>query len=186
MIDPVTAGAAVSAIGVRPCHDDAEADAAGQIVADAYLADGFAQQDYLTVLLDGRDRSRTATLLVAVDGSDRVVGTVTYAVPGQPYAEVSRPGEAEFRMLGVDPSAQGRGVGATLVQACIDRARADQRSALVLCTEVNMTAAQRLYDRLGFVRDPERDWTPVPNIHLLGYVLELGPKRPGPDGAARP
>ena len=176
----------VGDIGIRPCHDDAEADAAGRIVADAYLADGFAQQDYLTVLFDGRDRSRTATLLVAVDGSDRVVGTVTYAVPGQPYAEVSRSGEAEFRMLGVDPSAQGRGVGAALVQACVDRALAEQRSALVLCTEVKMTAAQRLYDRLGFVRDPERDWTPVPNINLLGYVLDLRSTRPGPGGGARP
>ncbi len=37
----------------------------------------------------------------------------------------------------------------------------------------SMTAARRIYERIGFVRDPERDWQPVPDIQLLGYVLPL-------------
>lgn len=169
----------VSEIEIRPVRDEQEADMAGRIVAEAYFADGFADLGYRAELLDGRSRARDATLLVAVDtsaaGDGRVVGSVTYVVPGQPYAEVSRAREAEFRMLGVDPSVQGRGVGASLVTACVSRARADGRSALVMCTEVNMRAAQRLYERMGFLRDPERDWDPVRDIHLLGYVLPLGP-----------
>jgi ribosomal protein S18 acetylase RimI-like enzyme len=36
-----------------------------------------------------------------------------------------------------------------------------------------MTAAQRLYERLGFTRLPERDWSPVPGIDLLVYTYEL-------------
>jgi hypothetical protein len=36
-----------------------------------------------------------------------------------------------------------------------------------------MTSAQRLYERLGFRRDPEHDWSPVPGLLLVGYVLEL-------------
>jgi ribosomal protein S18 acetylase RimI-like enzyme len=160
-------------IRVRVVRDDVEADAAGEIVADAYFSDGFAQGDYRPRLLDGRARARDATLLVAVDDQDRIVGTVTYVVPGQPYAEVSRPGEAEFRMLGVAPAGQRRGVGAALVQACIDRARAEGKQALVLCTDTKMQAAQRLYERMGFVRVPERDWVPNPIVHLLGYQLPL-------------
>jgi ribosomal protein S18 acetylase RimI-like enzyme len=166
----------VTDIQVRPATGDEEADAAGQVVADAYFSDGFQEDDYRLRLLDGRARARDATLLVAVEragGIDRVVGTVTYAVPGQPYAEVSRADEAEFRMLGVSPAGQGRGVGAALVQACIDRARADGRIALVLCTEVKMVSAQRLYERMGFVRMPERDWQPHPIVHLLAYGLRL-------------
>lgn len=165
----------VSDIHIRPARDDQEADQAGRLVADAYFADGFADDGYRAELLDGRSRARDATLLVAVDdATGGLVGSVTYVVPGQPYAEVSRAGEAEFRMLGVDPDAQGRGVGAALVQACVRRARDEGRRALVMCTEVNMHAAQRLYERIGFVRDPERDWRPVRDISLLGYVLELG------------
>jgi hypothetical protein len=36
-----------------------------------------------------------------------------------------------------------------------------------------MTAAHRLYERLGFKRAPERDWTPLPGITLLIYTREL-------------
>jgi hypothetical protein len=43
-----------------------------------------------------------------------------------------------------------------------------------------MTAAHRLYQRLGFERDPDRDWRPDPQILLLGFVLDLGGSL-GPD-----
>jgi hypothetical protein len=33
--------------------------------------------------------------------------------------------------------------------------------------------AHRLYERLGFRRDPARDWTPRPGIDLLGFELTL-------------
>jgi hypothetical protein len=36
-----------------------------------------------------------------------------------------------------------------------------------------MRAAQAIYARLGFVRRPERDWEPVPGVHLLGFALAL-------------
>jgi ribosomal protein S18 acetylase RimI-like enzyme len=36
-----------------------------------------------------------------------------------------------------------------------------------------MTAAQRLYERLGFTRLPERDWSPAPGVGLIVYSREL-------------
>jgi hypothetical protein len=36
-----------------------------------------------------------------------------------------------------------------------------------------MTAAHRLYERLGFMRAPERDWKPVPEVRLISYELAL-------------
>jgi hypothetical protein len=43
-----------------------------------------------------------------------------------------------------------------------------------------MKSAQRLYERLGFRRDPDHDWSPGDGILLLGYVLDLGaPTPPG-------
>jgi ribosomal protein S18 acetylase RimI-like enzyme len=112
---------------------------------------------------------------VAVDpASGAVLGSVTY-VPGPDnrLAELARATEAEFRMLGVAPEAQGRGVGDALVRACIDRARAAGRTGIAISTSTRMRAAHRLYERLGFCRAPDRDWSPVPGVHLLAYVLEL-------------
>jgi ribosomal protein S18 acetylase RimI-like enzyme len=89
-----------------------------------------------------------------------------------PYAEITDEGEAEFRMLVVDPAARGRGLGEALVRACIERARALGSPRLRLSTLPLMTAAHRLYERLGFVRTPERDWSP-PTVRLLSYALDL-------------
>jgi GNAT superfamily N-acetyltransferase len=160
-------------IEVREAAGSAEIEAAGGVVAAAYQAGGFVGDDYLARLRDARDRAASARLLVAVDEDGAVLGSVTFALAGQPYAEVSRPGEAEFRMLGVDPRAGGRGIGAALVQGCIDRARSAGATAIAICTMDQMTAARRVYERIGFVRDPQRDWQPGPDIQLRGYVLDL-------------
>ncbi|HEX7994518.1 MAG TPA: GNAT family N-acetyltransferase, partial [Streptosporangiaceae bacterium] len=98
----------------------------------------------------------------------------TFVLSGTPYAELSGPGEAEFRMLAVDPAAQGRGAGAALVDACLARAAELGCSAVVICVRSGMAAsAHRLYQRLGFVRIPEKDWSPLPGVDLLGLRLDL-------------
>jgi hypothetical protein len=36
-----------------------------------------------------------------------------------------------------------------------------------------MTAAHRLYQRLGFTRLPERDWSAAPGVDLMVYARQL-------------
>ena len=67
------------------------------------------------------------------------------------------------------PAARGRGVGELLVRACLDRTREAGKTRMVISTEPRMHAAHRLYERLGFTRLPERDWSPMPGIDLLVY-----------------
>ncbi|MHB9758914.1 GNAT family N-acetyltransferase [Streptomyces sp. BYX5S] len=155
-----------------------EYDVLGELSARAYLGSGllaFGDDDwYAAELRDVEKRARQAEVLVAEDPEGRVVGGVTY-VPSHdhPYAEVSRPGEAEFRMLAVAVEARGKGVGEALVRAVIERARAAGKQALVLCTQPVATSSHRLYERLGFTRVPERDWEPVPEVLLRAYELKL-------------
>jgi ribosomal protein S18 acetylase RimI-like enzyme len=167
----------VTRLSVREAHPG-ELDDAGRIVADAYVAGGgfdIHDRRYLDQIRDARRRARSCPVLVAVeDGTARLLGSVTY-VPSadNPFAEVEVDGEAGFRMLGVAPEAQGCGVGRALVLACIERARADGRRALAISTGPDMAAARRLYEGLGFRRAEERDFDPVPGVHLLAYVLQL-------------
>jgi ribosomal protein S18 acetylase RimI-like enzyme len=95
------------------------------------------------------------------------LGAVTFVLPGSPYAEMAGPGEAEFRMLAVDPAAQGRGVGRLLVGECLRRAAEVGRGAVVICCRDCVTSAQRLYATMGFERIPERDWEPVAGVTLI-------------------
>jgi GNAT superfamily N-acetyltransferase len=153
-----------------------ELAAVGALTVSAYAADGYldATDDYSDELRDATRRAELATLLVAVDDRSRqVLGTATFCLAGTPYAEVSRPGEAEFRMLAVAEEARGHGVGAALVQSCIDLARAAGSTTLTLCSLKEMTPAHRIYQRLGFVRAPDRDWQPHPGLTLVAFVLTL-------------
>jgi predicted N-acetyltransferase YhbS len=59
-----------------------------------------------------------------------------------------------------------------MVQWCVDEARRLGRSRLRIHTLTMMLGAQRLYERLGFVRDPAHDaeWD---GIAGLAYRLDL-------------
>lgn len=148
----------------------------GELVVRAYRSlPEFDEPGYEPELRDVARRAREAVVLVAADEADgTLLGCVTY-VPGpdSPWAELLEPGETAIRMLAVDVTARGRGVGTALAAACIARARADGRAAIFLHSLAYMRAAQAIYARLGFVRRPERDWEPVPGVHLLGFALAL-------------
>ncbi|MFD5767544.1 GNAT family N-acetyltransferase [Streptomyces sp. NPDC127049] len=150
----------------------------GDLTGLTYLNDGLllhGEDDfYLDVLRDTARRARESEVLVATDAEDRIVGGVTFAPGGTPWADIAVPGEAEFRMLVVAPAARGRGVGEALVRACVDRARALPGCArIVLSTDGKMVSAHRIYERMGFLRTPERDWQPIPEHSLRTYALEL-------------
>ena len=152
----------------------ADLDRVGALTLAAYRADGMldaVEDGYERRLADAATRAEQAQLLVAVDGeTGEPLGTVTFCLPGQPWAEISQPGEAEFRMLAVAPSARGRGAGRALVEECLARAAAAGASRLVLSTQPASATAHQLYARLGFGRLPERDWSPAPGVHLLAYA----------------
>ncbi|MET7857176.1 GNAT family N-acetyltransferase [Streptomyces sp. NPDC005318] len=150
----------------------------GEITAHAYLDDGLlhfgADDPYLELLRDVPRRAAEAEVLVAAGADGQLLGGVTYVSPGNPWADIAGPGEAEFRMLAVAREARGLGTGEALVRACIDRARGTEGiTRLVLSTTPDMHGAHRIYRRLGFVRTPERDWEAVPGLPLLTYSLSL-------------
>ncbi|SET61377.1 GNAT family N-acetyltransferase [Geodermatophilus poikilotrophus] len=145
----------------------------GQLTADVYVGGGLASAAYGEQLRDVAGRADRAELLVVRDDEGRVVGSVALVLEGD-FGEVTESDdEAAFRMLVVDPAVQGRGIGELLVTACLERARTAGKRRVVLSTDRRMTTAQRLYERLGFTRLPERDWEPAPGIDLLVYVREL-------------
>lgn len=151
----------------------AEYETIGRIVAEAFRADGQLNTPdavfYADVLRDVVGRAAAAEIIVALDDG-AVVGGVTFVPHGGPMADIARDGEAEIRMLGVAPDAQGRGAGTALMCECI--ARAEGAGRIVLSTQSIASGSHRLYERLGFRREPVRDWSPVPGVKLLCYVLE--------------
>lgn len=152
--------------------EPADFAAIGELTARTYLSEGYADEDYAGTLRDVASRAASATVLTGlVDGV--VVGSVTVATAGGPYAESAEPGTAVIRMLVTDPSARGSGVGTALMTRALEIARADGCVMMRLSTQESMSAAHRIYHRLGFARTPDRDWTPVPGVDLITYELPL-------------
>ena len=86
-------------------------------------------------------------LLVAEDrGSGEIVGTVQVVV-GQPE---NQPHRADLSKMLVHRRARRQGIGAALVRAAEDAARAAGKTLLVLDTASG--DAERLYERAGWVR----------------------------------
>ena len=110
---------------------------------------------------------------VAEEDNGRILGTVTLQFSGSGGEVGVGQDEAEIRALAVTPDGQGQGTGSALLRAVIERAAQEGVRRLVLLTQPDMAAAQRLYLRAGFGRLPDRDWSPSPETTLLAYELPL-------------
>ncbi len=146
---------------------------AGEVCVEAFVGDGHTApgSDYVGLLRDAARRAREAELLVAVDAGPggQVLGCVTFAAGGTPWADIAEPYEGEIRMLATGARARGRGVGEALVRAALARSGELGLTGMAFSTRPGMHAAHRLYERLGFRRAPGRDWSPAPGIDLLVY-----------------
>ncbi|MSQ28019.1 MAG: GNAT family N-acetyltransferase [Dehalococcoidia bacterium] len=160
-------------VDIREARDD-ELDAAAAVIASAYeqyrpAIPVDAWEGYQRDMMDVRGRLASSKLLVAA-GAAKVLGCVTYF----PAASESWPaGGAYIRLLAVAPIGRGLGLGRRLTEACVERARAAGISYIGLHTTSLMEVARAMYERMGFVRLPEADFHPTPQMTVMAYRLDL-------------
>ncbi|GAA1104376.1 GNAT family N-acetyltransferase [Nesterenkonia jeotgali] len=160
---PAPARQGLAPIRIRAASE-ADWDRIAELTVAAYVDGGFltAGDSYVAHLSDVATRARGSQLLVAevstADGP-AVAASVAVTDAGGPMAEVSLPGEMEFRMLAVAPEHQGRGIARAMLRHIIDLAESrPEIQALTLCSLTSMTAAHALYRSEGFHAMPERDF----------------------------
>lgn len=109
------------------------------------------------------------------------------ASPVVGYAGLDQVGEqADVMTIGVAPSAQGRGLGARLLGALVDEARARGATSLQLEVRADNAAARSLYERYRFrtVRIRPRYYQPD-DVDALVMVADLTEQPPPPDEGPR-
>jgi GNAT superfamily N-acetyltransferase len=169
--------ATIGAVIVRPVRPE-EHERLGTLTVAAYhaLEGHVPEPDYDAELADVAAKlAAGCEVMVAVaEPEGLVLGGVCF-VPSadNPYAEFHDPTALSFRHLAVAPEAQGCGAGRALVVWCMERAGQLGATRLLLHSTPWMSRAHRLYESLGFVRAPELDWVPVPEVPLLGFARSL-------------
>ncbi|WFU28243.1 GNAT family N-acetyltransferase [Bradyrhizobium sp. CB1717] len=120
---------------------------------------------FMTHVAKMPELAKTGEIIVAEDGG-RIVGAVAYIGAQAPKPEFFDPAWPVIRMLVVDPSARGKGIGRRLTEECLRRAERDQSPAIALHTTPIMTVALPMYLRMGFARIGE-----APDILGVPYTV---------------
>lgn len=154
---------------IIPATSDTHWRQAIGVLHRVYVGEGYSAPERAASAYRREALEPEGEAFLALDEDGTVIGVVLFLQAESTLRQVALPGEREFRLLAVDPNARGKGAGAALVQACMARSRAAGAAALVLWTRPTMLSAQRLYERLGFRRVPERDTDDARGFRRLVY-----------------
>ena len=116
-----------------------------------------------------------AEILVAVSPGNKITGAVIYFSDMKYYGSggtaTSEQNACGFRLLAVDPSARGMGIGKLLTNTCIKKAKDKHASQMIIHTTMAMQTAWKMYENTGFKRSEDLDFMqgelPVYGFRLL-------------------
>jgi GNAT superfamily N-acetyltransferase len=160
-----------------------EFDRIGRLMVAVYSAlEGFPlpseQPKYYEMLAHiGKITERSGTRLLAAIDEGKVSGAVVYFADMAQYGSggtaTQERNTSGFRLLAVDPGAQGCGVGAALIEHCIGLAREDGNTQVIIHSTAAMRTAWGMYERRGFVRSMDLDFMQE-TLQVFGFRLRLG------------
>ncbi len=117
-----------------------------------------------------------AKLLVAVSDNNKIVGGVLYFDDMKNYGSggtaTLEKNAAGFRLLAVDTTIRGKGIGKLLTNTCIQLAKDTNQSQLIIHSTKAMQIAWKMYGKIGFKRSEDLDFIQG-NLHVYGFRLQF-------------
>ncbi len=162
--------------------EPAEFETIGKLMVQVYSSlEGFPkesdQPEYYKMLSEvGQLTNKPgAELLVAVSREGEIGGAIVYFGDMKFYGSGGSAGSEQnaggFRLLAVDPSMRGQGVGKLLANECIRKTRERKATQVIIHTTRAMQTAWKMYENLGFKRSEDLDFKegefPVFGFRLL-------------------
>ncbi len=115
-------------------------------------------------------------LLAALSHDGKILGAVLYFGDMQYYGAggtvTQEKNASGFRLLAVDPSARGLGIGRALSVACIEKARKKGHAQVIIHSTAYMKVAWKMYENLGFIRSEDLDFKQQ-DLQVYGFRLKL-------------
>lgn len=157
---------------IRAASDE-DAEAIVALWTEAYFDEGeggrtapYSRSDF-----EATDTAAAHLLVAEIDGE--VVGVVALLSPDQPTRAVALEDEAELARLVVSSAARRHGIGRALAIRCTELARSGGWPAISLWSRPYQQAGHRLYESLGYQRQPERDTVDETGFRRLVFRLDL-------------
>jgi GNAT superfamily N-acetyltransferase len=155
----------------------------GKLMVQVYSQlDGFPRESeqpaYFKMLLNIGELTKNpgTELLAAVSAGDSIAGAVVYISDMKYYGSGGSAGQelnaAGFRLLAVDPSIRGKGIGNLLVSECIRKTKEGKYTQLIIHSTTYMQVAWTMYEKLGFKRSEDLDFMQG-ELPVYGFRLKL-------------
>jgi ribosomal protein S18 acetylase RimI-like enzyme len=152
---------------------DEDAEAIIALWTEAYFGEGEGGRDTPYSRSDFDHTASAAAHFIVAEADDEVVGVVALLVPGEPTRAVANDDEAELARLVVSAAARRQGIGRALVDRCTELARSEDWHAIALWSRSYQRAGHRLYESLGYRRQPDRDSVDETGFERLVFSLRL-------------
>jgi len=150
-------------------------DEIAKLIREIFVGEGYTNSDDAREAFTPEKLKNRGTAFVASETTTGfLAGVALYVRGGTTVSQIADAREAEIHLLAVRPSHRGSGLGTKLITACLDQAKSDGVTRLVLSTQASMENAHRLYTKLGFIRNETRDWPRPAGGTYLVYEKILG------------
>lgn len=163
-------------LSTSTCPTDDELE---QLLTGIYVGGGFTTADAALNRFAATAVRPRGDLLVAIEcQTQKPVGMVIVVTPDSVARQFAKADEAEMHLLGVADEHRGKGLGLSLVDAAMNHAWLAGYVRMLLWTQPTMKPAHNLYRKVGFVREPARDFCRNGNEEFHFMFAELDRRRP--------
>jgi ribosomal protein S18 acetylase RimI-like enzyme len=153
----------------------ADAEAVVALWTEAYFTEGEGGRGAPYARSDFEETAATAAHLLVAERDAAVLGVVALLAPAEPTRAIAQEDEAELARLVVSSASRRQGIGRALADRCAELALGERWPALSLWSRPYQRAGHRLYESLGYHRQPERDSIDETGFERLVFRLALTP-----------
>ncbi|MFQ3857431.1 GNAT family N-acetyltransferase [Leptospira kirschneri] len=127
------------------------------ILKKSYIEAGFTDPEIAEKIFVIDEIKKRGKILVAL-ANDTAIGLIIVGTYTNPYRQIAEIDEAEMQLIATLPKFRQQGVASSLCRTFEEEAKILGFRKVVLSTQSTMKAAHKLYEKLGYLKNPSRDW----------------------------
>lgn len=130
-----------------------------KILKESYVDEDFIGADQFESSFSPKSiRNRGFIYCAREHISNEIAGMVIGVNFDSPAKLFAKANEIEMHLLGVRPKFRNKGLGKLLIEKLFESIKSADYTKMLLCTQINMFAAHKLYAAYGFIHNPSRDF----------------------------